>query len=229
MKNYRYVLEYDSSAFIDPTCIDNALKHAWKVTPSKQNFMPYKVHVLTPKAEIHKQILYNRALKQQASKSGVKIKTKKSLEKYNDSLTQAHRQPFFRNLKSAPYVFVFAQRVEDQPNIFQQQSINNGQTYSQLELKDPEHDICKDIARIEIGMFSANLASHLLSNNIDVSFTECFPGELHTWTEKEFNFLKDDVLFIMTAGKGKIYRRDLPELTAGDLKPNFERIVNKEV
>lgn len=228
MENYKYVLEYDNSAFIDPTHIDNALEYAWKVTPSKQNFMPYKVHVLSPEAEGHKQILYNKALIQQARGSGIKIKNSKALQKYDQRLKNDDMQPFFRNLKTAPYVFIFAQRVEDEPNPFQQHNINYGLTYCQTENSDPGHAHGKDIARIEIGMFSANLASHLLTNKIDVSFTQCFPGELDTWTEKEFKFLKDDVLLIMTAGKGKIYRRDLKSQEK-DLKPNFKRIVNKEV
>jgi len=228
MKNYRYVLEYDSSAFVDPQYIDDALEYAWKVTPSKQNFMPYRVHVLSPKAQAHKQILYDKALTQQARGSGIKIKNTKALQKYDDRLKKDDMQPFFRNLKTAPYVFMFAQRVEDQPNPFQQHNIEYGLTYCQTEHGDPGHSHGKDIARIEIGMFSANLASQLLANGIDVSFTQCFPGELDTWTEKEFNFLADDVLLIMTAGKGKKYRRDLKS-QEGDLKPAFERIVNKEV
>lgn len=228
MKNYRYVLEYDDTASIDPKHIDEALNYAWQVTPSKQNFMPYKVHVLTPEAEVHKQILYNKALTQQARGSGIKIKDIKSLQKYDDQLKKDDMQPFFRNLKTAPYVFIFAQRVEDQPNSYQQKNIDYGLTYCQTERGDPGHRYGKDIARIEIGMFSANFASHLLVNGIDVSFTQCFPGELRTWTEQEFNFLSDDVLLIMTAGKGKLYRRDL-DSQDGDLKPAFERIVSKEV
>ena len=228
MKNYRYVLEYDDTASINSKCVNDALEYAWKVTPSKQNFMPYRVHVLSPRAKAHKQILYNKALIQQARRSGIKIKNTKALQKYDERLKKDDMQPFFRNLKTAPYVFIFAQRVEDQPNPFQQHNIDYGLTYCQTEHEDPGHSRGKDIARIEIGMFSANLASHLLANDIDVSFTQCFPGELHTWTEKEFNFISDNVLLIMTAGKGKLYRRDLKS-QEGDLKPNFERIVSKEV
>lgn len=228
MKKYRYVLEYDSNAFVDPKHIDNALKYAWEVTPSKQNFMPYKVHVLTPEADVHKQILYNKALIQQARGSGIDIKNKKALEKYDKRLKKDDKEPFFKNLKTSQYVFIFSQRVEDSPNSFQQNNIDYGLTYCQTEYDDPGHAHGKDIARIEIGMFSANLASHLLENSIDVSFTQCFPGELNTWTEKEFDFLEDDVLLIMTAGKGKLYRRDLIPLHK-DQKPNFDRIVTKEI
>lgn len=228
MKNYKYVLEYDSSAFIDPKNIYDALSYAWKVTPSKQNFMPYKVHVLTPAATTHKQILYNKALTQQAKTSNIKIKNSKDLQKYDEHLKKTDQQPFFRNLKTAPYVFLFAQRVEDQPNSFQQRYIDYGRTYCQVERSEPGHSHGKSIARIEIGMFSANLATQLLANDIDVSFTQCFPGELNAWTEKEFDFLADDVLLIMTAGKGNIYRRELKS-QEGDLKPSFNRIVNKEV
>jgi len=228
MENYKYVLEYNTSSFIDSDYIDDALKYAWKATPSKQNFMPYKVHVLSPEAKIHKQILYNKALKQQAKTSGVKIKNAKALQKYDERLKNDDKQPFFRNLKTAPYVFIFAQRVEDQPNKVQQDNINYGRTYCQTDHSDPGHTQGKAIARIEIGMFSANLATYLLANEIDVSFTQCFPGDIETWSEKEFDFLDDNVLLIMTAGKGKLYRRDLKSQEL-DFKPNFERIIRKEV
>jgi len=228
MQNYKYVLEYDQEAHIDSSQIHEALYHAWKVTPSKQNFMPYKVHVLSPKAKIHKQILYNKALKQQAEGSGVKIKNAKALQKYDEFLRKNNRKPFFRNLKTASYVFIFSQRVEDQPNPYQLESMALGMEYSQLSKEDPEHGHSEEIARIEIGMFSANLATKLLENNIDISFTQCFSGDIETWTEKEFDFLDDNVLLIMTAGKGKLYRRDIKSQEL-DVKPEFERIISKEV
>jgi hypothetical protein len=228
MENYKYVLEYDHTAFIQSSDIDNALKYAWKVTPSKQNFMPYKVHVLNPEAQQHKHILYDKALIQQARRSGIEIKNTKALRKYESRLIKDDKEPFFRNLKTAPYVFIFTQRLETNPNAFQQHNIDYGLTYCQVSNEWPEIGRAKDIARIEIGMFCANLATYLLANGIDVSFTQCFPGELESWTEKEFNFLDQDVLLIMTAGKGKKYRRDIIPLDI-DQKPSFERIVNTRI
>jgi len=225
MQGYRYVLEYDTENILNSNIILTALEYAWRVTPSKQNFMPYRVHMLSEKDREHKRILYNKALIQQAKGSGIEIKNEKSLQKYEKQLLKDNKTPFFANLNSAPYVFIFTQRVEDQPNSFQQNNIDYGLTYCQTQREWPGHTHAKDIARIEIGLFSANLASFLLKENIDVSFTQCFPGELISWTEKEFDFLDQDVLLIMTAGKGKKYRRDIIPLDI-DQKPAFERIVN---
>ena len=48
LEKRKYVLDYDTEAKIDNELIVDLLEKAWKVTPSKNNFMPYKVHVVGP-------------------------------------------------------------------------------------------------------------------------------------------------------------------------------------
>lgn len=225
MDNYKYVLEYNQEEIINPLYIQNALKHAWKITPSKQNFMPYTVHVLHPNDKAHKQILYDKALKQQAKSSAILIETETDLREYEQTLYNDDEAPQFRNLKSAPYIFIFTQRVETKLNEMQKHNINYGLTYCQAQHSREAKAKTRDIARLEIGMFSANLATSLLNSGIDISFTQCFSGNPQKWQEKQFDFINREVLLIMTAGIGKHYRRDTLD-PALDLKPEFERIVN---
>jgi hypothetical protein len=229
MENYKYVLRYDEHINIDSKIIYDCLEQAWRVTPSKQNFMPYNVHVLTPEAKKHKQILYNKALKQQAVGSGYEIKNYKDLQKYDLILKKDGKDPFFSNLKSAPYIFLFSQRIEDEPNQLQQSNLDYGLTYCQTGHDQESLQHTEDIARIEVGMFSANLASALLHHQIDVSFTQCFPCDITSWTEHEFYFLQHNVLLIMTAGCGKKYRQDIPQIKDIDPKPAFHKIVRTEI
>ena len=42
LKHYKYVKTYDQSQDVPQSIIDELLQRTWKVTPSKNNFMPYK-------------------------------------------------------------------------------------------------------------------------------------------------------------------------------------------
>ena len=48
LKHYKYVKTYDQSQDVPQSIIDELLQRTWKVTPSKNNFMPYKLYVLGP-------------------------------------------------------------------------------------------------------------------------------------------------------------------------------------
>lgn len=191
--------------------------------------MPYNVHVLTPDANKHKDILYNKALKHQAQGAGIDIKNSRTLKKYDVKLDIDNKTPFFKNLQSAPYVFIFTQRIEDKPNKLQKSNLDYGLTYCQTGKDEESIRRAADIARIEIGLFSANLASSLLDYQIDISFTQCFPTNLESWTEPEFHFIKQNVLLIMTAGYGEKYRQDLPGIKDIDPKPAFDQIIKTEI
>src|SRR6056300_946445 len=59
----KHVMEFDKSVPPAPKeLIDTLLRRAWKVTPSKNNFMPYKVNVLGPEHQDEKNHLYNNSL-----------------------------------------------------------------------------------------------------------------------------------------------------------------------
>lgn len=226
-KNYQYVLEYDSNSKIDSSFIKDALRAAWLETPSKNNFMPYKVHVLGTEFVKEKEELYWLCLSNETKANGNQISSKLDLIKYEQNmyLKNNGKRPAYHNIVSAPYVLIFTQRVEDKPNEFQQHLINTGYVYEQMATDGPNKKNAKNVARIEIGMFSTNFASICLNNGLDVSYTLCFPDDKDIWPEKYFNFLDDDPLLIITVGKGKEYR-NYSNLYGRDNKPDFGRIVN---
>jgi len=61
-KKRQAVNEFDSTAYIHRSEIDRLLRHAWQVTPSKNNFMAYSIHVLGPKHEDYKNLVIKKNL-----------------------------------------------------------------------------------------------------------------------------------------------------------------------
>jgi hypothetical protein len=64
-----------------------------------------------------------------------------------------------------------------------------------------------------------------LDNDLDYSFTVCFPGDIKKW--KDIPFVEHPVLLLMSISKAKIYRRDfLPQVSSDrEYKTAFENVV----
>lgn len=226
MNYYKYVYEYDRSKDVDQNLFEQALYDAWKNTPSKNNFMPYKVHVISPKDRYTKELIYYKCLENETKANGNHITDLEELKRYEKlEYDNNNSKPNYFNVKSAHYILIFTQRVETQPNEHQQDLIDRGFVYEQMAKNGPKKDSARSVAYLEIGMFCSNFANACLASGIDISHTLCFPSDKKYWSEPEFSFLDMNPLLIMTAGKGLKYRREqIP--TYLDLKPDFERIVN---
>jgi len=211
LKHYKYVKTYDRSRDVPQSVIDDLLQRTWKVTPSKNNFMPYKLHVLGPQHQDLKDKVYEKALKHQDDQDHLIVPSLKI--------------PRFHNIVSCHYLLIFTQRVEDQPNVHQQELIALGRNYTQTDPnKLGEH---YSNALLEIGMFCNTFAGLCIESKMDISYTLCFPKQLDQWQDDGFEFLDQVPIFIMTAGKAQTYLQD--EYTKKellDLRPNYDRIVN---
>lgn len=223
-KNYKYALAYDTKHKIDPEFIQNALKAAWLETPSKNNFMPYTVHVMGPEFAKEKEEMYWLCLGNETKANGDPITDRNQLKQYEERMYPGKSQANYYNILTAPYALIFTQRVEKIPNKYQQELINKGYVYEQMATNGVKKDNAKKVAYIEIGMFSTNFASICLENGIDISHTLCFPGDKQYWPLEYFSFLDSHPLLIMTVGKGIAYRHI--EEQEIDPKPNFNRVVN---
>lgn len=222
MENYKYVFEFDDKE-VDPNLIDSALNYAWKVTPSKNNFMNYSVHVIGPDNYKLKKLLYNKCLEQQMFSSGENFD---SLDEYEMYCEKQKITPLFKNILSAPYVLIYTQRVETLFNKSQQVNIEKGIVFEQtFPIGTKKYNGANKTARLEVGMFSANLSNQCLQAGLDVSYIGCMPSELEKWQEEEWSFITDIPIIIQLIGYGKIYKKDI-FLPQYDLKPDFERIVN---
>lgn len=211
LKDYKYVKTYNRSKDVPQSVIDDLLQRTWKVTPSKNNFMPYKLHVLGPQHQDLKDKVYEKALKHQDDQDHL--------------IVPSLKLPRFHNIVSCHYLLIFTQRVEDQPNAHQQELIALGRNYTQTDPnKLGEH---YGNAMLEIGMFCNTFAGLCIESKMDISYTLCFPKQLDQWQDDGFEFLDQVPIFIMTAGKAQTYLQD--EYTKKellDLRPNYDRIVD---
>lgn len=223
LTKYRYTREYDTSVNISESTIYECLQNAWKITPSKNNFMPYRVKVLGPKRQDLKDTVYNICLENERrfDKNFLDLETF-----YEERYTKPGALPQFHNIKSAPYVLIFTQRYADKLNPWQQHGVDRGRRYEQMDADDPKRFF--KVSALEVGMFANNFARQCFSKGLDISHTLCNPTELNYWEDAGFTFDETDlnVMLVMTAGKGLVYREDAAiGVEKEDLKPAFEDVV----
>jgi len=227
MHSYKYVFDYDQEP-IDPHIITQSLYESWITTPSKQNMMPYKVHVLGPKDKEIKKKIYFKAMRNEyeINKQDYNITDPSDEDEFERKFLEVKSNPQYRNLKSAPYVLIFTQRVA-KPNVWHSHAIEKfGNHYEQVQ--EETLNQARGLSYIETGMFIQNFSGLMLMHGLDISHTRCLPTEMSWWNDPEFEFLENrPPQIILTAGKGKVYRRSNPILDyAKDYKPPFEDIVN---
>lgn len=232
MHKYQYVMDYDTEKLPDPFIIKQSLHEAWASTPSKQQFMPYNIFVLGPNDKKIKELIYYKALVQEYETNFSRYNVDKSDAIAVETTMLKHRaQPQYLNYKTAPYILICTQRVEDQINPWNNTLASRGWNFEQTTSewqKDPKRkNRAIGLAMIEIGMFVQSFSNLCLKHDIDISHTRCLPTTMDFWSEPEFSFLENPPQLIISAGFGKTYRRDFyPELTHGmDHRPDFERIV----
>lgn len=214
LKNRRYVREYDTTANISESLVDELLQKTWKVTPSKNNFMPYTVHVLGPQHQHYKELVYLNA----ASNEG-------RTDNLTDPLDTRYTWflPNYANILNCSYLFIFTLRLEDSPNPHQQQLLDRGHRYEAVD--EERLDKLYPTASLEVGLFANTLSALFLENNIDVSYTLCFQKQIDKWANIPFVTRKP--ILLMTAGKGKVYLDEqMAKHNIVDPRPDYHRIIN---
>jgi hypothetical protein len=206
-KKRRAVIKYNSKADISKSTVDELLRQAWEVTPSKNNFMPYTIHVLGPEHQDYKNSVYQLCLSNEARVDGTD-----TTKKYKEGL------PFYSNILNCSYLLIFTLRLEDQPNLYQVNAIKRGCTFVWTKEETLERGYTD--ASLEVGMFYDVLGGLCIERGIDVSAVLCFQRTLELW--KDLPFVTRKPILLMTLGKAEAYRRIGP----GNLRPNYDRIVN---
>ena len=117
MEKRRYVREYDTTANIPQSLINSLLFQTWKVTPSKNNFMPYTVHVVGPEQQKYKELVYLNAASNEGRSDNI-----------IDHLTSRYsiNLPHYANILTCSYLIIFTMRLETDPNPFQKILIDRG-------------------------------------------------------------------------------------------------------
>jgi hypothetical protein len=221
MSKRKHVMEYKEDDIPSRETIHDCLWKAWKLTPSKNNMMPYSAHVIGPDNESAKYYCWNMAAMNHlwAEQDGIR-------KGFHDKPASTHLNPFYEHLIYCPYLVVFTARVLKQVNEWYQFQTEKGQFFP--EQIHPEYvDTIIDTTCVEVGMFANTFATLLMEEGIDASFTGCFPRKVKHW--EGLDFVKYRPILMMSLGKGDIYRRDLAEKEGWshmDRKPEFEDVVN---
>ena len=173
-KKRKQTRQYDQENYPDIDIVKNILTETFKITASKQNLYPYKVHVLGPNHKNIKKDLYETVSCSSGGRNNI-------------------------NVLQAPYCLIFTTRWVNNPDPIIYERIKRGHTYT---VCDPKlYNNTKSAACIEVGMFSKILTGLCLEKNINVSYTLCFPDyEKNKDLWKKLSFIKDPVLFSMQLG-----------------------------
>ena len=59
----RQIRRFNHIDIPEKNLVENLLEKTWRLVPSKQQCMPYKVHVLGPERKKEKEILYDQSTK----------------------------------------------------------------------------------------------------------------------------------------------------------------------
>ena len=206
----QHVFEYDKDNIPEKQMIEDILWKVWRVTPSKNNFMPYYCYVLGPdKVDEKNKICLKSAFH--------KDSTDKTHSKYFKE-----KNPYLKHLTSAPYLLLFTQRVCE-PNEYYRKTIEIGDQYEQMDKS--QLDSIVDTTHLEVGMWMANLSAFALEKGLNTSIIKCYQSAVSNW--KDFPWIKYPVICIATIGKAKTLRREvMTEIEKeDDKKPEPEEII----
>lgn len=214
LQKRRYVVEYDENYHIPKSLINSLLMKAWTVTPSKNNFMPYTVHVVGPEKKDIKEKVFLNCL----SNEGYLDDVKDPLKRYNKDI------PKYANILTCSYLFIFTMRLETDPNPYQKVLISKGHRYEAVD--ESKLNELYPMASFEVGLFADALSGLCLEENIDVSFTGCFHRDVNYW--KDVPFVKRKPIILMTAGKALKYKTEskIGNIVYDDRRPDYHRIIN---
>jgi hypothetical protein len=204
------VREFDTTADISINTVHGLLQKAWKVTPSKNNFMPYTIHVLGPDQQHYKNSVYRKCLANEGIRDGTDVEAK-----YKG---QTLKEPFYRNITTCSYLLIFTLRLEDQPNQNQLDQLARGCKFECV--REDSLESGTGVVQVEVGMFSDVFGGLCVESGLDVASVLCFSKDLADWADLPFVTRKP--VLLMTIGKAKLYKPTL--LT--NRRPNYDRIVN---
>jgi hypothetical protein len=200
--------------------IEKVLWKSWKVTPSKQNFMPYSINVLGPNNISEKQKVLNLS---RFNKKRVNEKANiNNIENFSEDGYNAN----FEFLASVPYLLICSQRVCE-PNAYISKSIKDKNDIFEQMYEHLLEDAMKT-ASTEVGMFKSNLTAFCLEEKLDISCISCTPQNPKFWQEVGLEFVKYPVILLIGIGYCEQSRQENlnQKQKMDDLKPEVETIIN---
>ena len=183
----------------DHNLIIDMMKKTHDLVASKQNLMPYKIHVLDPKCKIQKEELFKLTTQSVSNAT-------KNIQVY------------------APYVLVFTSRLAE-PNEFVEKKISEGHFYQACFPETYHNKVAINIACIEIGMWTKIFTGLCLEHDIDVSYLKCFDTNPDNWSFiNELPLFVASVGYCNWWSESARLDR-YGHHTVGETKPNFNEVV----
>lgn len=188
---------YDNLKIPNQKEVEDIISKTFKLTASKQNLYPYKVHILGPNHQNYKKLFFDIVKKQKGGTSNV-------------------------NIVFAPYCLIFTVRFVDNPGPEIYERIKRGHSY--LSCDPNRYKGHRQGASLEVGMFAKVLTALVLEKGMDVSYLGCFPDyEKNKDLWKTLPFINDIVIFSMQFGyKNKTHFTAKKKVK----KPHINDIIN---
>jgi len=228
MEKRHHVVKYKPEPVPDKL-MKELLYKAWKISPSKNNFMPYQVSVLGPNRQEEKKKIWDMTVGNHIhyEEIGNATANKHLVHKYKFKIN-----PNYEHVRFNSHLLVFTSRVCPEPNEFYKRMVEEeGHFAEQCEL-DQVLD-CAEATSVEVGLFASHLSGLCIENGIDVSFCACIRKNEKLW--KEFPYLWYDkekqyarVLLVMSVGYGDFYRYEVMQTNKTvnqDVKPEIDKVV----
>ena len=215
----KHVASYNIDIEIPKGTVEKLLHKTWQATSSKNNFMPYSVHVLGPDKKEEKILVWKKCVAKQQYSEDQAVKQGKIKK------AQTKANPYYNHIKENSHLLIFTPRVCDKPTRYCQKQIEEGH-YAQEMFDDQVNEIINTTS-IEVGMFASHLTLFCMEQDIDVSYAVCMPVLLKNW--QNLPFVKHRPIMLMSLGYGGKYRSQ--NLQAQGWKPedDFKPEINEVV
>ena len=211
------------------TLVEKILWKAWKVTPSKNNFMPYHVNVYGPQQMPMSKNIWKLSKQNKKMTNENHIpRTKTTPGVIDNDITEWEEEGtniFFNHVKTAPYLLVYSQRLCE-PNEMYRKNVVGGDYYEPMHLSEMPN-IARGVS-VEVGMFAAHLSAFATEVGLDTSTVLCYPAQVEKW--HTVPGVEYPVLLIQSIGKCKISKQDhqkkhQPWDHENDIKPEPETVI----
>jgi hypothetical protein len=231
LENRHHILKYKPIPIPDKT-VKELLYKAWKVSPSKNNFMPYQVNVLGPNRQEEKNIIWDKVMNNNKFYDDLGLqKDTKANPKMKIEYKFVNNPNYF-HVRQNSHLLVISQRVCKEPNEFYKRMVRiYGHYAEQCEID--EVIPTAESTSFEVGLFAAALTALCIEQKIDISYCACFPKNEqrwqdtpYVWYDKENKLAK--VHIIMSMGYSDVYRYEFMKTngtTDQDIKPEMEEII----
>jgi len=237
MEKRHHVYEYHKKNIPDEV-VKELLWKAWKISPSKHNFMPYKVSVIGPnrqreKSKMWKKCQYNH---KRAEAVGANLPRENlDVNPYADKPEEYtfNTNPAYNHVKHNSHLLIFSARICKLNGYLKHVVAKEGHYAEQCEKSEVTN--LRVSSSFEASLFAANLTALCIEQGIDVSYNLCFPGRKeewknmpYLWYDKEKRYAR--VFANMSLGYGKYYRHQWlkkvkPDIGHLDLKPEVDEVI----